>query len=62
MKTDTLILLVAVGAVAYFAFGRHAQAQAPTATTVVVEREEEGLIETGGRFLDRLIDSYWPDD
>ncbi len=61
MKTDTLILLVAVGAVAYFAFGRQAQAQAPT-TTVVVERQEEGLIETGGRFLDRLIDSYWPDD
>ena len=61
MKTDTLILLVAVGAVAYFAFGRQAQAQAPP-TTVVVERQEEGLWETGGRLLDRLQDAYWPDD
>tara|TARA_B100000686_G_C16003463_1_gene577802 strand:+ start:112 stop:294 length:183 start_codon:yes stop_codon:yes gene_type:complete len=58
MKTDTLVILLAVGAVAFFAFSGRAGAQ--DITVNVPEPREEGLLEQGGRLLDNVIDQYYP--
>ena len=66
MKTETLLLIVAVGAVAYFAFRRPAQAQ----PTVVVQSAPQpppqnaggGFLQGVGRLLDQGIDYFTSDD
>lgn len=65
MKTETLLLIVAVGAVAYFAFRRPAQAQ----PTVVVQSAPPpqqgaggGFLQGVGRLLDQGIDYFTSDD